>query len=279
MIKEKAKFWVDPNFDNIELLSATYLKHEFSPHFHEGYAIGVTLAGAQKTSYRKADRILPEGTVCVINPGEIHTGQAFTENGWTYRMVYPDLAVMKEIASEVRGRDVDIPFFPDIVIKDIYLLNLIFNMHLKLEDAASPLIERESLFVWALSQLIIRHSDSKAPVKSPKSEPYFIKKIKEYIEENFSDNITLNNLSELVNISPFHLLRLFKKDVGVPPHIYLIHKRIEVAKKILLKNPSIADVAYLTGFTDQSHLTKRFKRMVGITPGQFIKYSKNVLYT
>ncbi|MBI1877856.1 MAG: helix-turn-helix transcriptional regulator, partial [Chloroflexi bacterium] len=78
------------------------------------------------------------------------------------------------------------------------------------------------------------------------------------------------------NLSPFHLLRAFRAELGLPPHAYLTQIRIERAKALLAQGWPVAQVAFETGFADQSHLTKRFKGIVGVAPGQYLLHSKKV---
>src|SRR5512139_1926606 len=110
--QEQAKFWHDKALNNLELLRATYITHVFAPHAHEGYAIGIIEAGAQTFTHKGRNRlIMPAGCIAIVNPGEVHIGQATTESGWTYRMFYPDAAVLESVAAELFGRVVDTPFF------------------------------------------------------------------------------------------------------------------------------------------------------------------------
>ncbi len=274
--QEEVKFWHDPHFSNLELLRATYITHAFSPHVHEGFAIGVIQSGAQKVAYRRANRIMPAGTVCVINPGEVHTGQAASEQGWTYRMLYPDASLLQKAASEIAGRQRDVPFFPELVIHDDFLVQQILKLHRVLEDPQSSIIERESRMLWTLAQLIAHHADDRPVIRPVGAEPNYVKSVREYLDDHYTENVSLEQLTQLVNVSPFHLLRVFRREVGFPPHIYLTQRRITVAKRLLLAGCSIVDVATQTGFVDQSHLTNRFKRIVGVTPGQYRKNSKNL---
>jgi AraC-like DNA-binding protein len=80
-------------------------------------------------------------------------------------------------------------------------------------------------------------------------------------------------------MSPFYLLRVFHNAVGVPPHEYQTQVRIAQARKLIRKGMSISQVALTTGFFDQSHLYRNFKRIVGVTPGQYLSQSKIVQYT
>ena len=268
--REVVKFWRDLHLDNIELLRAVYITHTFGPHAHEGFAIGVVQSGATTTSYRKAHYDMPAGTIIVINPGELHTGEAASEQGWTYRMFYPKASLLQRIASELADHPREIPFFPSPVIYDDHLAKLLLNLHRTLEDETSSVVERQSLFWWTMAQLIVRHADNSPVISKVKIERNCVKTVQNYIDTHYGDNISLERLASIVNLTPCYMLRLFSKAVGLPPHAYLTQVRIRQAKRLLKRGFPIADVAYQTGFVDQSHLTKQFKRVFGITPGQYI---------
>ena len=271
---DQVKFWRDPHLDNLELLRATYVTHTFSPHVHENFAIGVVQQGATTTCYRHTHYNIPAGTIIVINPGELHTGEATSEQGWSYRMFYPKVGHLQRIASELADQPRGIPSFPSPVIYDNYLADLLLKLHTSLENKHNSAMEREALFRWTMAQLIVRHADS--PVVGPlKIDRNCVKKIQDYIETHYADDLSLDQLAALVNLTPCYMLRLFNKTIGMPPHAYLNQIRLRQAKRLLARGVAIADVAYQTGFTDQSHMTKRFKRVYGITPGQYLLSSTN----
>ncbi len=267
---ERVKFWRDPGLDNLELLRATYVTHCFAPHAHEGFAIGVVQKGATTTSYRHAHYDMPAGTIIVINPGEIHTGEAASDQGWTYRMLYPKASLLQRIASELAGQPRDVPFFPSPVIDDQALAQRLLKLHRSLEDHHLPMLERESLLRMSLVRLILGYADDPPVTVEIKPERSCVKQVRDFIEAHYADDISLSQLAALVNLTPCYLLRLFTRTTGLPPHAYLIHVRLRHAKQLLAHGCPIADTAYQTGFADQSHMTKRFKRAFGITPGQYL---------
>lgn len=274
-IQERVKFWHAQDLGKLELLRATYITHSFSPHTHNGYAIGVIEAGAETFCYRGNVHIAPAGSIVVINPGEMHTGQAVDEAGWSYRMLYPEVDLVQKAALEVFGRQRDIPDFANPVIWDKELAGIIRRLHITLENSVSKL-ERESLFVSALAQLIARHAGGRPQLRPEARAHRAIMRAKEYLETHYTKNISLDQLAATANLSPFHFTRVFREVVGLPPHTYLTQIRIERAKTLLSQDLSIAQVAGETGFVDQSHLTRRFKRIVGVTPGQYALNSKNI---
>jgi AraC-like DNA-binding protein len=103
-----------------------------------------------------------------------------------------------------------------------------------------------------------------------------INRVKEYLNAYYGRDITLDDLAEVAQFSPYHLLRTFRSSVGLTPHAYLIQIRIEEGKRLLRTGNPISDVSATTGFTDQSHFTRHFKRIMGITPGQYFPRLQSV---
>lgn len=267
--RESATFWHEPALSNLELLRATYITHAFAPHFHEGFAIGVIEVGAETFTYRRNTHIAAAGNIVVMNPAEIHTGQALTPNGWSYRMVYPAVSLLQRAASEVVGRQCDVPFFAQPVLDDPATARLLRRLHLALEAPTTSLLERESRLVWTFAHLVARHADSPVTVGAVKPEPDYVDKVRQYLHAHYADHFSLEDLARIVHVSPFHLLRVFRNAVGMPPHLYLTHVRVQRAKALLAAAMPIAEVALQTGFVDQSHLSRHFKRIVGIAPGHY----------
>ncbi len=266
--QEHTHFWRDPALNNLELLRATYITHAFAPHTHEGYAIGVIEGGAEQFRYRRSVHVAPRGSVVLINPGEMHTGEAATEHGWMYRMLYPDISLLQRAASEMAGRQKDIPFFPAPVVDDPQLAAQLMQLHAALERSPSAL-ERDSRFLWVFTQLIARHADAHASLQPIRGQQMWVQQARDYLEENYAENVTLEELASYVHVSPFHLLRVFRDAVGLPPHNYLTQVRVRRARQLLQASLRPAEVALAVGFTDQSHLTRHFKALVGVTPARY----------
>jgi AraC-like DNA-binding protein len=266
--QEQTMFWRDPVLRDLELLRATYITHTFAPHIHEGYAIGVIDRGAESFWYRGRTHVAPQGSVVLVSPGEMHTGSAAMEQGWSYRMLYPDAELLQQAAASITGRAGNLPFFPEPVVHDPAMAEVLSRLHTTLTTSPSTL-ERESSFLWALASLIERHAESRPGLRFPTTERARVQKVRTYLEDHYQENVTLEQLATLVNLSPFHLLRMFRDAVGLPPHCYLTHIRVMQAKRLIAIATPLAEVAGAVGFSDQSHLTKHFKALVGVTPGQY----------
>jgi AraC family transcriptional regulator len=93
--------------------------------------------------------------------------------------------------------------------------------------------------------------------------------VRNYIEENLSKNIQLSTLAALVDLDDGHLLKSFKKSFGVPPHRYILQRRVEQAKALLATPMRVTEIALSTGFADASHFATTFRRVAGLTPSQY----------
>ncbi len=256
-------------FNNLELLIARYKTHVFPRHWNETYVIQIVEQGVNAFYCEGAIHVAPAGSIVLINPYEVHTGYSIGEVPLVYRTLYPTPELLAEIACQLVGRKQEIPFFPSLVIWDARLAQMFGKAHRACETGADQLAAQTQILT-ALAFLIWRHSDQNISWHSVGKENAPIRRAKEYLDDNFSKNISLQCLAQISHLSPFHFLRSFRKEVGLPPHEYLINVRIERAKALLAKGRPIVQVAYETGFADQSHLHRQFKRIVGITPEQYI---------
>ncbi|MBW4546968.1 MAG: AraC family transcriptional regulator [Symplocastrum torsivum CPER-KK1] len=266
--QETAKFWRDPALDNLEMLRATYLTQTFSRHTHDGYAIGAVEAGVLEFTYQGSVHRAPAGSIVIIHPGEVHTGHTGTQNVWTYRMLYPEILLVQKAATELVKRSPTLPYFPNPVIQNPHLAAQLRQLHILLETSTSVL-ERESRFLWMLAQLLARYAQCRSHIAPLEKERQIVQRVQDYLIANYMHSISLEQLAGVANLKPLRLLRVFRKHVGLPPHAYLVQTRVAYAKALLSLGLPICHVAADTGFTDQSHLTRHFKRLVGVTPKQY----------
>jgi AraC-like DNA-binding protein len=270
--KERVKMWRVPALPRLDLMRATYIRQTFARHTHEGFAVGVIENGALGFYYRGANVVAARGAINLANPDEAHTGHAAMPEGWTYRMFYFAAEELQNTACQVAGRNVPMPFFQAGVIQDKYLAEIIRHTHLSLEDEQSSTLEKESLLLLMISHLIRRHSDAPPKLHPSGKEHLPVLKTRDYIEDHCSQEISIDLLASIARLSPFHFIRAFHREMGLPPHGYLKQARARKAKDLINRGWSIAAAALEAGFADQSHLTRNFKRIFGITPGQFSNF-------
>ena len=118
----------------------------------------------------------------------------------------------------------------------------------------------------------LTHLPLPAPARHARGglSPAAMRRVSDYIDAHLNESIELVELSAIAGLSMFHFARQFKHSVGMTPHYYLVSRRVERAKELLAgTNLSLSEIAFAVGFADQSHLTRHFRQIVHITPGQF----------
>lgn len=263
---EQAKAWRTDVMQNLEVLHATYRSHTFPRHLHEEFCIGVITQGAEKVGYRGTTYLAPAGSLVVIPPEAVHSNVAADETGWSFRVCYPNPILFTQL-----GVGKSIPLFDQPIIADRRLAQMFIRFH-QLLSQASPqnALETESVLLSALSNLVKRHGKpGLADRGGCQQESNAVRQIRDYLHAHYAQKIVLQDLVTLTGLSPYYLSRVFQKATGLPPHAYLIQVRIMQAKALLCQNGSLADIAVEVGFTDQSHFTKTFKTLVGVTPKQY----------
>lgn len=267
---ETAHLWRVAQLDGLSLLRAHFVTYAFKRHVHDYFVIGMVEAGVQQFAHEREHYVtLPTGLI-LINPDEPHTGEAAVPDGFGYRALYPDAATMARIAAEVSDKHIGIPFFKGPLLHDPTLFAAFRGLHLALESGAGSL-EQESRYLWALGQLILRHAYQKVEPRPTHAERPEVARLKRLIEERYAEDLTLDELAKTVAWNPFYMLRVFRGAVGLPPHAYLESVRVRQAQRLLRARLPLAEVAYATGFSSQSHFTTTFKRLIGVTPGQYGK--------
>lgn len=269
--REQIEVWRLEDFAGIELRSGFAVTEPYPRHWHEEYQFCFIQDGGGELSYRGVNHNTPSTSLFIVHPGEVHSNQ--TNIGCTFRSIYVDTELISKTISSVTGREQSLPFFPDPMIFDSEVIDYYLALHHSLETDDTTL-KRESVILEMLTTLITRYAQEKFALKANGKEHKAVNKVRDYIVEYHSRNISLEELARLVNLSPFHLNRVFKKEIGMPPHAFQTQMRIASAKKLIQNGSSLSSVAMMTGFTDQSHFIKHFKRLMKITPGEYLKTAR-----
>jgi AraC-like DNA-binding protein len=141
-----------------------------------------------------------------------------------------------------------------------------------LAETDSSLAVEEMLF-FCLGKILKRWSTGEQNGTAEAEKEKRIEGAKDYLRTYSDQEMNLDELAEVVGLSKYYFLRTFRKTTGITPHQFLIQLRVNQAKKLLLTDQSINQVAQEVGFCDQSHLNRHFKRYVQVTPGQYRKES------
>jgi AraC-like DNA-binding protein len=264
-----ARVWRLEHLGGLELLRATVSEFAFRPHAHEEFFIALTEAGLATPTYRGDTHVIGPGDLIVLNPEEAHAGGPRAGGSWTYRALYPGLDLMRDITAEFSGDRRTMPEFGRDVVKDREVAARLRRFHRLSELPESGMLERQAHLAEALVLLVARHAAPPRAPRPPGREPTAVRLAREYLDQHADENVTLQALASVAGLRAFHLCRVFRQAVGMAPHAYQTQARVRHAKSLLKVGVPITVVATQVGFYDQAHLTRHFKRMVGLTPGRY----------
>jgi AraC-like DNA-binding protein len=270
--KEWTKSLHNPQLD-VELLHAYYVQHAYPRHSHDYYVISLIERGRQSFTHRGTKLSTSSGGLILINPGEVHTGEAADTHGFELRALYPSVSLMETAVFELTGRR-SLPFFKEVRVDHPWATNRILSLHKAILNKAGRL-ECESRMLWTMAQLVKRYADIGATEGHVGKEKRAIQQVRQYIDEHFAESVTLNTLAQHVALSPYYLLRVFGAEVGMPPYAYLESVRIRHTQRLIKAGKPLAEVAAEVGFSSQSHMTRQFKNIIGVTPGQYAQHIRD----
>ncbi|OAB40437.1 AraC family ligand binding domain-containing protein [Paenibacillus antarcticus] len=271
MLNEIRTIYLDSDL-NIEAYRFKGIMQKFPAHFHEYYVIGFIEEGQRYLVCKGEEYIINPGDLLLFNPFDTHSCEQIDGKTLDYRCINVTPEVMKKIVLEINGSD-NAPFFKPSVVYQSELVSNLKELHIRVSQEEHD-FKKEELFLYFMEELIQTHSD--LTIIPTTYEPSIeIQTVCSYLEENYTRTITLNDLSALTGWSKYHLLRSFTKQKGLSPYSYLETIRIYHAKRLLEQGVKPIEVCFLVGFSDQSHLTKFFKRQIGLTPKQYMRIYLN----
>lgn len=213
---------------------------------------------------------LPAGSVFLYSSREFVWHRREKESEYVNLLLEPEL--INQLADD-NGISTPIELEHRVIFPDPTILHV--AQLLKSEAVNGGLAG--NLYVESLRNLLAIHLLRNYGGIKEKSSPevgvldtFKLKEIKDHIEENLAETLTIAKLAALVPMSEFHFARTFKTLVGEPPHRYILQRRIEQAKVLLkVTRLSAAEIAYQVGFSTPSHFTAQFRKLLGVTPKQF----------
>ena len=233
----------------------------FAPHVHELFGFGACVEGTEAIGYRGGVHYSGPGSVVILEPGEPHTGGPAEPAGFVYRVMYPSADLLGDGADRP-------PRFLQPVVADAGLALELRHVHARLSQAAEPL-EAESWLAALLGELVRRHSSPASPLDEVRRAATTARQVMSRLADQLACPPGLAEIAADAGLSRYQLLRSFRAEVGMPPYAWLAQHRVARARVLLERGHSPAQAAMLTGFADQAHLTRWFRRVVGITPGAY----------
>lgn len=237
----------------------------YSRHSHTVFSIGAITSGCSTYLLEKSTLRIGEGTVVLMNPGQVHACNPIDDQPWSYIMLYVDPTWLATLQHEHEGSASFQPLAPSHS-HDRALFDGLLELYATLIDADASVLHKHCTAVafFALMQRLLGSATALDDKPAPR-----IEQAADYIDTHFSQAIRLDDICQAVHLSPSYLIRAFEQRYHMTPHAYLLNRRIQQAHRQLREGRLIADVACDTGFADQAHLQREFKKHLAATPGQY----------
>lgn len=262
--KSSDRDWICRSDDGcgIERLEAFFQGHGYDAHRHDTYAIGITMSGVQSFNYRKGTRHSLPGTTMIIHPDELHDGEAGTEEGFSYRIAYIQPSLLQKVLGNTQ-----LPFVKNGVCDSPRLYSA---ARLFLADITAQLdtLEGHDLL---LDLAIALQAVSDAPKQQHRADFRAAQRAREYIHDKLDSAMTLDELANISQRDRWSLSRDFRYFFGTSPYRYLTMRRLDLVKSLIVGGHSLADSATISGFSDQSHMTRQFVKTYGMPPAQWLR--------
>lgn len=261
--RETARLTVHRALDDLEMLAARYRDHAYALHTHPTWVFGVVTAGVERFRVGRTVNLAAPGAILVVNPEEPHDGERGCDEGWSYRTCYPSPALMREIADELEL--CRLPMFHCAVLPAPDLAAAFVAAHEL--GAAGDAFAAEAGMLTVLRAVARRFGDGSGRRDGgPTGSAGRVEAYDAAIAAGIAAPVSLAALAAAGGVTRFQVIRDFKRAAGMTPTQYVRDRRVRHACRLIAAGMPLAHVAVESGFSDQSHLTRAFKCVKGVTP-------------
>jgi len=242
-----------------EVFHARFVDHAYPAHTHDAWTVFTVDEGSIAYDLERRLRGVTVSKVTLLPPQVVHDGRPAASAGYRKRVLY--------VGTEVLGEELIGPAVDEPDILDPSLVRSFRSLHQALGDSGDS-FEAEAIFALVAPRLR-RHLGARRLADDSTPGVSIAEELRGLLDARLSVGITLAEAGRILEVSPAHLVRSFTHRFGISPHRYLIGRRIEAARRLLLEGQPVARVAADVGFNDQAHFARHFKRHVGTTPGAY----------
>jgi AraC-like DNA-binding protein len=242
-----------------EVFHAHFRRHAYPVHTHTVWTLLILDDGVLQYDLDRHEHGTLRSQVVLLPPHVPHNGRTAAPQGFRKRVLY--------LPEDALGADLIGPATDQPTLMDPLLCQRIGTLHDTLAAAGDEL-EAQSRFALIVERLgkHVRRDLRPAP---PRPGRGLADDLRDLLDARVVAGLPLEEAALLLHADPTHLIRAFTRRFSLPPHQYLTGRRVELARKLLLSGRPAAAVATEAGFYDQSHLTRHFKRMLGVSPGRY----------
>lgn len=263
-MRESATYFRPTALPGVEALHARFVGHAYMPHSHPTWTVAVVQHGAARFEVDATRQRADRGELFVLEPEAVHTGMAAVPEGWAYKVLYLDPALMHDWDEHDRAAPRAARW---VVFRDHALRDSLLRAHAAIETGRAGL-ELDEAVVETIEALRPHLHPGPAPDRKG-SEYAAVRRARAHLVEHWDQPVSLGALSSVAGLTRFEFVRRFRRHTGFTPHAFQTNVRIAHARDMLRSGEAAARVAAQCGFADQAHLTRTFRRAVGVTPARF----------
>ncbi|QSE75044.1 AraC family transcriptional regulator [Aeromonas media] len=261
---DRHSFWHDPALPFIEARAVQDGRHVcYDKHSHPHFSIGAITGGHSHYLNQRSLQEVGPGSLVLMNPEEVHACNPIADQPWSYLMFYLDTDWLRSQQEEA-GLGSEFRPFDMTASRDPLLYQGLRHLHHQLIEAPDPLAREVACHLFS-RQLLARLT----PARWDDRPPQHLQRAAELMQDDSASPLSLSQLSAVAGLTPSHFVCAFSHHYGMTPHAYLLDRRIRHARSLLRQGQPLAEVALASGFADQAHFQRQFKRRVAATPGQY----------
>ena len=261
---DRHSFWHDPALPFIEARAVQDGRYVcYDKHSHPHFSIGAITGGHSHYLNQRSRQEVGPGSLVLMNPEEVHACNPIADQPWSYLMFYLDTDWLRSQQEEA-GLGGEFRPFDMTASRDPLLYQGLQHLHHQLVQAPDPLAREVACHLFS-RQLLARLT----PASWDDRPPQHLQRAAELMQDDSASPLSLAELSAVAGLTPSHFVRAFSHHYGMTPHAYLLDRRIRHARTLLKQGQPLAEVALASGFADQAHFQRQFKRRVAATPGQY----------
>lgn len=267
--RDKALRYTSPSIPGLHALSCSS-DFIFEKHLHSGHVLWLNSEGGETYTIKGSSSVLQPGCLSVIEPGVVHSNRPSVIGKRHLRSLYLEEEFFRYLEKLVTGSETSRTSLPTKLYENRGCWEMTLQLHEALISTQEKLLLEEhvvSLFESLAENQLQFSSQRVATLHEDKR----IQLLLDYMRAHLETEVSLDMLGKLAQCTPFHIIRLFKEKLGLSPHAYFVQLRLERARELIDTGHSLSDAAFLAGFADQSHLTRRFKKRYGLTPGVYLE--------
>jgi AraC-like DNA-binding protein len=244
-----------------EVLHARFVEHAYPLHTHDVWTLLILDDGQVQYDLDGHRHGAVTSLITLLPPDVPHDGRSIRPEGFRKRVLYLDRELLGD---ELIGAAVDRPGLLDPMLR-----LRVHQLHNVLTERTEDLEAQSRLSL--ISERLREHLRGEPGAAVDRRSPELARRLRELLDGQVEQGLTLDQAAQLLHSHPTHLVRAFSREYGLPPHLYLTGRRVELARRHLLAGLPPAEAAVLAGFYDQSHLARHFRRMLGTSPARYAR--------